>query len=73
MYSKTAKAKLSSSAKPGSVVILAQAGAVPKDALAATCDGCGAQIWIASDFKNMLKEGSHRTFCLQCLQARKVL
>jgi hypothetical protein len=72
MYSKSAKRKLTTLAKAGSVVLLGASGAVPQTALAATCDGCGAEIWIPSGFKEMLKEGNHRTFCLQCLHTRKV-
>lgn len=73
MYSKTAKAKLSISDKAGAVVVLPAQGSAAKDALAAVCDGCGAHVWIPSDFRDMLEEGNHRTFCLQCLQVRKVV
>lgn len=73
MYSKTSREKLSSTAKAGAVILLPAKGSAPKDALAAVCDGCGAQIWILSDFKDMLEEGNHKTFCLQCLQVRKAV
>ena len=73
MYSKTAKKKLSTLAKSGAVLLAPAKGSAPQDALAAICDGCGAEIWILSDLKEMLKEGNHRTFCFQCLQARKVV
>lgn len=72
MYSKKAKGKLNSPAKAGAVILLPAKGSAPKDALAAVCDGCGAQIWISSDFEDML-EDDHRTFCLQCLQVRKAV
>lgn len=73
MYSQTSKTKLSSSAKTGAVLLLPAQGSAPKDALAAACDGCGAQLWIPSEFRGMLKERNHKTFCVQCLQVRKVL
>jgi len=73
MYSKTSKTKLSSSARTGAVLLLPAQYTATKDALAAACDGCGAQLWIPSGYKDMLKERNHKTFCVQCLQARKIL
>jgi len=72
MYSKGSKKKPETSARPGSI-LLAPPTARPEDALAATCDGCGAQIWIPSTFKDALKEGSHRILCPQCLKARQLI
>ena len=57
----------STTAKTGAVVVLPTPGPVPKEASGDICDGCGAEIWILSRPKNS------RVFCLQCLQARKVI
>ena len=73
MYSKTSKQKLSSSAKIGAVLVMPAQGSPPKDALACLCDGCGAQLWIPGAFTHLLQEGNHKTFCLMCLQLRKVV
>lgn len=72
MYSKTSKEKISSLTRTGAVLLLPAQGTAPKSHLIATCDGCGAQIWIPSEFKNMLEDGNHRTFCVQCLHVRNV-
>ncbi len=73
MYSKTAKKKPSALAKAGALVLAPATGSAPQNALAAICDGCGAELWILSEFQDKLKEGNHRTFCLNCLLARKII
>jgi len=44
---------------------------IPANALVANCDGCGAQIWIPSSFKDLSED--HRTYCIRCLVNRKMI
>ena len=61
------KKNVSTSAKPGAVIIFPTPGPVPKVASGDICDGCGAEVWV------LVKPQGSRVFCIPCLQARKVI
>lgn len=59
--------KLSNTSKPGTIVILPEAGPAPKGAVPTICDGCGAEVWVVD------RPEKSKVFCLDCLRARKVI
>ena len=73
MYNKNTTEKVSISSKPGSVVLTDSSNIIKpdtlkimtgnpsEDALVANCDGCGSQIWISGDFKDL--GPNHLTYC----------
>jgi hypothetical protein len=72
MYLKERVASPSGKAYPGAVLMLPPSSQ-PKDALVATCDGCGAQVWIAKGVEDKLDKNNHRIFCPPCTKIRKMV
>ena len=81
MYSKESTEKLNSSTKVGTIVLIIRPPSkAPENALVASCDGCGAQIWIPRIKVQLddpeveeiayieLENNNHRTYCPQCLR-----
>jgi len=65
-------------ALPGVVVLdgqtqveLNQVITMPANALAAHCDGCGAQVWLSHTYSDLVV--NHRTYCNKCLVIRKLV
>ena len=74
MYLPKAKEKLDNTTKPGGVLITPPSTSMADNALVASCDGCGAKLWLDPALKDTLakNEKTHRTYCPNCLIARKV-